>query len=264
MRNDDVIRFNTERWEALSEAGVEYAPPWLGLDAEAARGKVDPHDLLGDVEGRPVLCLAASGGQQSAAFLTLGAEVTVFDLSERQLEKDRRTASEYGGSVRTVQGDMQDLGAFGDDTYAVVWIAHGINFVPSARSVLQEAGRVLRRDGKLRVECTNPYGHGIDRNWTGTGYEVRAPYIDGAEMDFILSTWEFEGATGTEVRLGGPVEYRHGLGTIVNTPIRGGLALLGLWEDEIGNPAAEPGSWEHYRSRMPPWLELWFSKPSSR
>ena len=40
-----------------------------------------------------VLCLAAGGGQQSVAFALLGANVTVFDLSETQLEHDRLAAA---------------------------------------------------------------------------------------------------------------------------------------------------------------------------
>jgi 2-polyprenyl-3-methyl-5-hydroxy-6-metoxy-1,4-benzoquinol methylase len=48
------------------------------------------------VKGKDVLCLASSGGQQSAAFGVLGANVTVFDLSENMLKKDVATAKHYG------------------------------------------------------------------------------------------------------------------------------------------------------------------------
>mgnify|MGYP006282467277 CR=1 FL=1 len=256
----EIVRFNKDCWEALSESGVEYARPWLDLDAAAARGRVDPHDLMGEVRGRRVLCLAASGGQQSAAFLILGASVTVFDLSENQLEKDRRTAAHYGGKVETVSGDMQDLGVFRDESFSVVWLAHGINFVPSARCVLREAARVLEPSGTLRVECTNPFGHGIDEHFSGTGYEVRQPFIDGAEVAFDSKVWEFTGDDGQPKRVEGPHEFRHSLSTIVNTCIESSLAVLGLWENDIGDPDAEPGSWGHFTARMPPWIELWLRK----
>ena len=38
-----------------------------------------------------------------------GSNVTVLDLSETQLERDRLAASHYGHSIVTEQGDMRDL-----------------------------------------------------------------------------------------------------------------------------------------------------------
>jgi SAM-dependent methyltransferase len=216
---------------------------------------------MGDVTDQPVLCLAASGGQQSAAFLVLGAEVTVYDLSETQLAKDRLTAGRYGRRLETVQGDMQDLSALGDATYSVVWIAHGINFVPSARAVLTESARRLRSDGVLRLEITNPFSHGADETWNGRAYQIQAPYIDGAEIALEDNTWEFENQSGRRVRIIGPREFRHRLSTIVNTLIASDLRILGIWESELGDPDAEPGTWAHYCSRLPPWIEIWCAGP---
>jgi hypothetical protein len=39
-----------------------------------------PADLLQDISGKAVLCLASSRGQQSAVFGLLGAQVTVVDF----------------------------------------------------------------------------------------------------------------------------------------------------------------------------------------
>src|SRR5690242_4005521 len=106
---DPISRYNKARWEGLVEAGALFTRPWLGLTPEVARYRIDPGGLLGDVADKDVLCLAGGGGQQSAAFALLGARVTVFDLSEGQLERDREAARHYGRPVRTLQGDMRDL-----------------------------------------------------------------------------------------------------------------------------------------------------------
>jgi 2-polyprenyl-3-methyl-5-hydroxy-6-metoxy-1,4-benzoquinol methylase len=50
---------------------------------------LDPEGRLGDVASKDALCLACSGGKQSSAFALLEANVTVFDLSEPQLNRDR-------------------------------------------------------------------------------------------------------------------------------------------------------------------------------
>ena len=33
--------------------------------------------------------------------------------------------------------------------------------------------------------------------------------------------------------------------------------LLGVWEESSGDPAAEPGTWEHLKAVAPPWLTFW-------
>ena len=114
---DDVAQYNQERWEELAAQGLEYTRPILDLDAESALALVDPKGVAGDVSGKDVLCLAGAGGQQSAAFGILGAKVTVLDITETQLERDREAAAHYGIDVRTVQGDMRDLSVFDDGSF---------------------------------------------------------------------------------------------------------------------------------------------------
>ncbi len=73
-----------------------------------------PANILCDVDGADVLCLASGGGQQSAVFGLLGAQVTVVDFSEKQLEGDRKAAAHYGFEVTTIQADMRDLSSSAD------------------------------------------------------------------------------------------------------------------------------------------------------
>ncbi len=47
----------------------------------------------------------------------LGAEVTVFDNSLKQLEKDEFVAKRDGLNIKTVQGDMKDLSVFDDEYF---------------------------------------------------------------------------------------------------------------------------------------------------
>jgi hypothetical protein len=88
---DELARYSKAQWEELARSNVEYSRPWLDLDRNSAQERVYPFDVMKAVDGKQVLCLASGGGQQSAAFGLLGAQVTVFDLSETQLERDGRT-----------------------------------------------------------------------------------------------------------------------------------------------------------------------------
>ncbi len=253
---DDVAAFNKERWEELSRAGVPYSRPWLDLTPAEAGRRINHEGMPLEVEGRAVLCLAASGGQQSAAFGLLGARVTVLDLSENQLARDRETAARYGFPVATEQGDMRDLSRFPDSSFDIVWLAHGINFVPDARAVIREASRVLRPAGLFRMECTNPFIHGAWDSWSGEGYLLRHPFVDGGEVTWADPDWNFE-ADGGEKRVRGPREFRHALSTVINSVVAGGMRVMGLWESTGGDPCAAPGSWRHFEAIAPPWLTIW-------
>ena len=207
---DDVAQYNQERWEELAAQGLEYTRPILDLDTESALALVDPKGVAGDVSGKDVLCLAGAGGQQSAAFGILGTKVTVLDITETQLERDREAAAHYGIDVRTVQGDMRDLSVFDDGSFDLVHQAHSINFIPDPVSVFREVARVLRPGGLYALRCWNPFAHWLYDNWNGEGYVVKARYED-AELHDEDPRWEFEGFDGTEKKVVGPREFRHTL-----------------------------------------------------
>src|SRR5437762_3782720 len=141
---DELARYLTARWRALAEANALFTRPYLDLDADSARAKLDPHGLLGDVASKRVLCLAAGGGQQSAAFALLGARVTVVDISEEQLARDREAAAHYQIEIETLQGDMRDLSRLDTHVFDIVWHPYSLNFVPDARVVFREVARVIR------------------------------------------------------------------------------------------------------------------------
>ena len=263
---DDLAQFNMERWNALARAGIEYTVPYLDMDKSAARRLVDRNGLIGDVDGKDVLCLAAGGGQQSAAFALLGATVTVLDLSEIQLERDREAARHYGLEIRTLQGDMRDLSRFKSDSFDLVWHAHSINFVPDAVAVFAQAARVLRRGGVYRLSCANPYFQNVEpSDWNEGGYRLWDTYGDG-ELSIADPHWEFADPDGENQRVRGPREFRHTLTTLINGMIGQGFRLVRVGEYGAGegesDAGAEPRTWEHFKSVAPPYLDFWAVRES--
>ena len=255
---DELARFNQQRWGALADARILYSRPWLELDADSARERLDDQGLLGDVAGLDVLCLAGGGGQQSAAFGLLAANVTVVDLTQTQLDRDQEAARHYGLTTCTVQGDMRDLSGFEADSFDLVWHAHSMNFVPDSGEVFDQVVHVLRPGGRYRLHWGNPYYHGLaPEYWDGNGYSLRLPYVDGAEVTYDTPEWGFEDDAGEKHSVPGPREFRHGLERIINGLIEREFTILGLWEDPPGDISAEPGSWDHFCAIAPQWLTVW-------
>lgn len=264
--------YSERQWDALAEAGIVCSRPILDMTADRARDLIDSQRLLGDLRGRRVLCLADAGGQQSVAFALLGAEVTVFDHSAKQLSGDRLAAEHYGFRLRIVKGDIRDLSKFVDGEFDIVSHGYSINYVPDVRPVFDGVIRILEPGGTYSLCCHNPFVHGSwvdgcwgsswrkEELWRGIGYPIRLPYTEGAPITTWDPHWNFHDAGGNERRVESPQEYRHLLSTIVNGLIERGLALIRLQEDGDGDAAAEPGSWEHYQSFAPPWMTFWFRK----
>ena len=259
---DELAKYNKERWEALAQAGVEYSRPFLNLDATTARQVVDPQGFIGEIAGKNVLCLAGGGGQQSAAFALLGAQVTVLDLSETQLQRDQQAAQHYHLTINTEQGDMRDLSRFVDHAFDVVWHAHSINFVSNTQPVFDGVARVLKPGGFYHLSFHNPFTQGVDdAKWNGIGYPLSLPYIDGAEiiLDQVFNNpdWEITDANGVVQRIKGPREFRHSLSTLLNGLIQREFVLRHFAEETSANPNPTPGSWEHYKLVVAPYLSLW-------
>jgi SAM-dependent methyltransferase len=256
---DRAYDYNKERWEALVAAGALFTRPWLDLDSQSARAKLEFDGLVQDVSGKRVLCLAAGGGQQSAAFALLGAQVVVLDISDGQLEKDREAARHYAYTLETVQGDMRDLSAFEDDSFDLVWHPYSLNFVPRCCEVFQGVSRVLRPGGLYHFMAANPFAAGVGtKDWNGEGYSLRHPYIDGLELTYQDEAWVFQEKHG-ESGIPGPREYRQTLSSLLNGLVNCGFVLLKTKEWGLGeyDLKAEPGSWDHLVSIIPPWVKFW-------
>lgn len=252
---DDLATFNKARWDELSRAGISYTRPWLDLDADTARSRIDPEHVLGELQGLSVLCLAAGGGQQSVAFALLGAEVTVLDISDQQIKTDLDTAAHYGLAIRALQGDMRDLSVLSPSSFDLVWQAHSINFVPTATDVFHQVRRVVRRQGRYRFQFANPFVFGLWLEPSHGGYLLTREYRDGP-LTRRDPAWYFDSSTGERQKVAAPREFVHTLSTIINGLIDSSFIVRGLWEDQTGSIEAEPGSWEHFKAVAPPWLTV--------
>jgi SAM-dependent methyltransferase len=256
---DKISATNRERWNALANANVEWSQPRLEYSIEEARQQIGRHSIIQDVAGKRVLCLASGGGQDSVDFGLLGADVTVFDLSDIQLERDRQAAAHHGLKVNTIQGDMRDLSVFPANSFDIVWQVYSLNFVPAVEPVFCQVARVLSPGGIYFLQFANPFTQAVDDEaWDGNAYPLKHPYIDGEDLTHHFPDWDVPQPDGTNLTLPSPHEYRHTLSTVLNTLINTGFTLLGLWECMQRDPSPQPGSWAHFTRVSPPWFDTFW------
>jgi len=241
---DEIAAANQRLWDEEVEKKGGFTCPWLDLDVDLIHryvgGKLDPApypyhviyppELLGDVKGKDVLCLASGGGQQSAVFSLLGARVTVVDLCQGQLDGDRTAAKHYGYSIKTIQADMRDLTCLDADSFDLVHQLYSMSWVPDAREVYEEVARVTRTDGAYQVGHRQPAIAMVA--WNGQSYSIDRPYLEKM-------------ARGDK----GEYDFRHYMDEIFNGLIDTGFTIQRVHEgpysrhDEYLN--AEQGTWNH-------------------
>jgi 2-polyprenyl-3-methyl-5-hydroxy-6-metoxy-1,4-benzoquinol methylase len=126
----DIINHNRQAWDRQASEQREWSRPVTPELIAAARNgqwqaRLTPGDLpkgwLPAIRGLKILCLASAGGQQAPILAAAGADVTVFDISERQLDQDRLVAEREGLTLSAVRGDMRDLSVFADGAFDIVF-----------------------------------------------------------------------------------------------------------------------------------------------
>lgn len=178
--------------------------------------------------GKKVLCLASGGGQQGPVLAAAGAEVTVFDNSRVQLEKDEFVAARDQLEIKTVQGNMQDLSVFADESFDCIIHPWSNGYVDDVRPVWRECARVLKKNGLLLSGFGNPVEYIFDAAKIERGIlEVKnqIPYADIDHMDDpeIRAIAEADGYI-----------WSHTLEDQIQGQIEAGLAIIGFYEDQGG------------------------------
>ena len=247
----NIINKNKAHWENEVESGAHYTIPDLNLNMDLLKKFADGELLFwsdpdakisnpmlkkirqfeyADIKGKKVLCLASGGGQQSAMFSLLGADVAVADISQGQLNGDIQAANHYGYTVKTVLCSMTDLSVFENESFDIVHQPISICFVPDVATVYREVFRVLKKGGMYHVDHINPatyptsYENDID-GWDGIGYKIASPYIGGPlRID----------EKGNENMICGEVdgEHRHLFMDMFCNLTEVGFQIKYIWEDE--------------------------------
>jgi len=179
------------------------------------------------------LCLASAGGQQGPILAALGGEVTVYDLSEEQLQKDQMVADRDQLKMVIKQGDMRNLKDFDVDSFDL--IIHPISnlYVDDVHPVWRECFRVLKPGGKLISSFYNPVIFVEDRQKSEkeTGM-IQAKYTIPYADNLHLSKEELE----QKIAKGEALVFGHSLSDLLGGQTKAGFAIIAYEEAWQPNP----------------------------
>lgn len=229
---------NSETIDRWIEAGWEWGVP-LTHEAylDAKEGKWDvlltpvkpvPHEwfapyLKNDrLDGTRLLGLACGGGQQMPVFAALGAECTVLDYSQKQLESERLVAAREGYDIEIVHADMTKRLPFEDATFDVIFHPVSNCYVEDVYPIWQECFRVLKKGGILLAGLDNGFNF-LFNDPTARPLVVENtlpfnPLKNPAQMAALQ-----KGDDG--------IQFSHTFDEQIGGQIKAGFAIIGAFED---------------------------------
>lgn len=232
----NYIENNGKIWDNRAENNDIWSVPVTSEAVEEARKgtwsivltptKPVPEDWFPkSLKGKKILCLASGGGQQGPILAAVGADVTVFDNSKKQLEKDEFVANRDRLKIKTVQGNMQDLSAFEDESFDCIVHPWSNGYIDDVRPVWKECARVLKKGGLLLAGFGNPIEYIFNAGKLERGIfsvENAIPYADIEHMD--------DPDTKAVAEESGYI-WSHTLEDQIQGQIEAGFAIVGFYED---------------------------------
>ena len=232
----DIRAYNRDAWNRYVDKGdIPWTQPVSPEIISKARNgnfsillteqKPVPREWFPPLNGLDTLCLACGGGQQGPVLAATGANVTVFDNSPRQLDRDRFVAEREGlTNLKAVEGDMRDLSVFEDESFDFIFHPVSNLFINEIRPVWREAYRVLRHSGTMLSGFMNPIFYIFDLDKADNGIlEVKhkLPYADSDHPDIAAKL----------MAAGDALEHSHSLTDQLGGQMEAGFHITGMYED---------------------------------
>ncbi|HJB58721.1 MAG TPA: class I SAM-dependent methyltransferase [Candidatus Faecalibacterium faecipullorum] len=220
-----IDRWVAEGWEwGVPVTHEQYAAALRGeWDVLLTPTKPVPHAWFGGLKGKRVLGLASGGGQQIPIFAALGAEVTVLDYSEKQLESERLVAAREGYAVDVVRADMTKPLPFADGSFDLVFHPVSNCYVEQVKPIFKECFRVLRPGGALLGGYDNGVNYLVNDDETAIVNTLPFnPLKNPAQMQQLRDT-----DCG--------VQFSHTMEEQLGGQLEAGFRLTDLYEDTNGS-----------------------------
>lgn len=223
---ETIDRWVAEGWEWGKPIAHEtYRNALNGVwDVLLTPTKPVPHDWFGDLSGKKLLGLASGGGQQMPIFAALGAECTVLDYSEAQLQSERLVSEREGYPIRILRADMTKPLPFADGEFDLIFHPVSNCYIAEVLPVWRECYRVLKSGGVLLAGLDNGLNFVFDEE-TETVFQHTLPF-DPLHDPALMA--EMQAA-------GDGVQFSHTIEEQLGGQLQAGFRLTDVYGDTNGS-----------------------------
>ncbi|MFC7393811.1 class I SAM-dependent methyltransferase [Scopulibacillus cellulosilyticus] len=227
MKYTDI---NAKKWDEWSkEKWIWTVPITQDQYQEALNGSIKvyltpqipvPEEWFSNIRNKKILGLASGGGQQGPIFAANGADVTILDYSDAQLNAERIVAEREGYQINLVKADMSERLPFDDETFDMIFHPVSNTYIQDIMPLWKECYRVLKKGGHLLAGFTNPDIYLFDEELKVVN---RLPYDPLAN---------FNEEERQEVIKNEGLQFSHSFETQIGGQLKAGFKLVDLYEDK--------------------------------
>ncbi|MCL2198218.1 MAG: class I SAM-dependent methyltransferase [Defluviitaleaceae bacterium] len=186
-----------------------------------------PHEWFPPLGGAKLLGLASGGGQQMPIFSILGADCTVMDLSDKQLDSERVVAEREGYSIDIVKADMTKRFPFEDESFDIIFHPISNVYIEDVHHVWRECYRVLKPGGVLLSGLDNGLIFAFDDYSNPLTVSEKLPYNplkNPEQMARLIAEGEDS------------VMFSHGFNDQIGGQLKAGFVITAAYEDTDSTP----------------------------
>ncbi len=181
-----------------------------------------PHEWFGNLKDKKILGLASGGGQQMPIFTALGANCTVLDYSEKQLEAEKMVAEREKYEIEIIKADMTKKLPFADNSFDIIFHPVSNSYIEKVEPVFKECYRILKKGGILLC--------GLD---IGTNYTV------DEKEEKIINSLPFNPLVNEEQRKqleeqDCGIQFSHTISEQIGGQLKAGFRLTDIYDDTNG------------------------------
>jgi SAM-dependent methyltransferase len=182
-----------------------------------------PKEWYPDLKGKKVLGLASGGAQQMPIFAALGADCTVLDYSQKQIESELRVAEREGYKINAIRADMTQPLPFADETFDLIFHPVSNCYVEDVMHVWQECYRILKKGGRLMAGLDNGFNYLFDEE-NEREIKYKLPFNPLRDPELMQALAQSDSG----------VQFSHTLEEQIRGQLKVGFRLLDLYEDTNG------------------------------
>lgn len=182
-----------------------------------------PHEWFGEIKGKRILGLASGGGQQMPVFAALGAECTVLDYSEEQINSERLVAERENYGIDIIRADMTKPLPFEDEYFDIIFHPVSNCYVKEVCPIWKECFRVLKHSGLLIAGMDN----GINFLFAG---DDETHIVNSLPFDPLSNPEQMEQLKKDDCG----VQFSHTLEEQIGGQLKAGFRLTDIYEDTNG------------------------------
>jgi len=179
-----------------------------------------PHGWFpSNLKGLKILGLASGGAQQMPIFSALGAECTVLDYSENQLENERKIAKKEGYKIETIKYDMTQKLPFSDNYFDLIFHPVSNVYIEKVEPVFKECFRILKKGGIFLAGLDNGINFIFDEDETTVKYTLPFnPLVNKEHYTSIMKNND-------------GYEFSHTVTEQIGGQLKAGFILTDIYED---------------------------------